>query len=196
MPILVPDDSMPLVSHPKQPSCTGQRCCGGQSVPLCFYCQRRYPLVKFSASQTNRWLTYRRAPHLTTDHARHVGCQSCFPSQTANEWKRCRICSSYELSDTQKSKPKDERKCILCVARDDHVQSTYDILNSLHPQTLQELLLLLSQSPPIAPSGSSAAPVSPPAEHPSYSPHPRLVPKCKCLPSSSPTSPHEDSNEA
>ena len=186
----------PLGSQPKQIPCLGQLCCGRESVPVCFFCGRRYPLVTFSSSQTNRWLTYRRSPHLKTAHARHVGCQSCFPSQTANEWKRCSKCSSYELSDTQKSKPKDERKCILCVASEDPVQSTYDILKSLHPQTLQQLLLLLSQSPPIAPSGSSAAPVSPPAEHPSYSPHPRLVPKCKWLPSSSPTSPHEDSNEA
>ena len=169
MPILVPDDSMPLVSQPKQIPCLGQLCCGRESVPVCFFCGRRYPLVTFSASQTNRWLTYRRSPHLKTDHARHVGCQSCFPSQTANEWKRCSICGSYELSDTQKSKPKDERKCILCVARGDQVQSTQDILKSLHPQTLQQLLLLLPQA------------VSPPAQHPSWTPHPRLLPVSKWL---------------
>ena len=161
MPVAPPTFGPPR--QPKQPPCLGHLCCGNHNVPVCHFCGRPYPIVTFSASQTNRWLTYRRSVHLkNANSARHVGCQSCFPSQTGNEWKRCSMCGSSTLSGTQKHKPKGERKCLLCVASEEQPRSALDILYSLRPETVMQLL---------------AFTWTPPMQHESWTPAPDLVPK-------------------
>ena len=99
-------DAPMLAAH-----CTGPDCCGTSPHPICFHCKRQPPHVPFSLAQYERHT--RRTQ--SKGNGKHVYCQICCPPlNPLTSKKRCSICGNQDLSDTQKRKNADERRCKEC----------------------------------------------------------------------------------
>ena len=89
----------------------GPDCCGNTPHPICFNCKRQPPHVSFSLAQYERHT--RRTQ--SKGNGKHVYCQICCPPlNPLTSKKKCSICGNQDLSDTQKRKNADERRCKEC----------------------------------------------------------------------------------